>query len=263
VQEEYLKKRQEKKRHAFFYPDIPPKEAVVTAVLKSLGYDFHNDPEKEASISIAWENETYKKRIEKGKDILKNAWNSNCIDIGKTYTDEIFEKVFGYSTRLYPKTHRGKILEKNELNGHHEARILKGPIKNPKEGYIYQMVINNNVRRYYFEDIRIAYIKGNIPFCYLTYRLKGKRFSTKKFNATLAKPSDVLSQIEIKKVDQFCREMKVDFAEIDTLRDRDDNKLYLIDVNPTAYGPATGLNYENKIKALKMYQEEIIGILNQ
>jgi hypothetical protein len=193
---------------------------------------------------------------------MESAWNLHCLDIGKTRTDEIFEQVFGYSTRVDPLTHKGKMLEKSEINAMHEATVVNGPIKERKDGYIYQLVLNNRVKGYLYEDVRVAFINGEIPFCYLNYRLKGKRFSTKKFEAKLVETDTVISETEKSLIYQYCSEMGVDYAEIDCIRNRDDDKLYIIDVNTTAFGFTNGLYYPEKLRGLAYYQKALIKVLD-
>ncbi|MFT4738072.1 MAG: hypothetical protein ACJAZM_001952 [Cyclobacteriaceae bacterium] len=246
---------------ALFYPEFPKRKAALSLTLRSMGYDVHNDPDRASSFCIAWEDTTYRDEIEAPSEQMSTAWNKDCLDIGKTRTDQIFEQVFGYSTRVDPLAHRGKMLEKSEINGTHEATIVTGPIKEMKDGYIYQLVLNNKVKGYLYEDVRVTYIKGKIPFCYLNYRLKGKRFSTKKFGAELVDTSKVISETEIKLIDQYCEQMDVDYAEMDCIRNRDDGKLYIIDVNITAYGPANGLRYKEKMEGLRLYQQAMIKYL--
>jgi len=128
-------------KYAFFYPEIPRMECALSIALRSMGYRIHNDPKQKIDIKIAWEDETWKKGIEKNQELLKNAWNFKCIDISKSFTDEAFNKIFGYTTKVNPEEHKGLLLEKSELNGHHQAKIIQGPVV-PKNEFIYQKVIN-------------------------------------------------------------------------------------------------------------------------
>lgn len=242
---------------ALFYPELPKKKSALSATFQSLGYHIHKDPEQPADFMISWEDATFKEDVSKQFPAMKNSWNVGCTDIGKTVTDEVFQEVFSYSTRVDPTTHQGKMLEKSEINALHEARVIKGPISKPKEGYIYQLVLNNQVKGYLYEDVRVTYINGEIPFCYLNYRLKGKRFSNKKFSAKLVEKSTVITKDEELLIRSFCQQMKVDYAEMDCIRNRDDRKLYIIDVNTTAFGPANGLRYEDKMEGLRLYQEAL------
>ncbi len=248
-----LEKKNTSNKSILFFPELPNYNAALGIVFRSMVYKIHNNPKTHSNLAISWEDTTYKKVIDK---LPENTWNLKCTDISKTKVDEVFKSVFSYSTQLNPETHKGKILEKIELNGHHNAKIIEAPLK-PKKGYIYQKIINNQEGKYLFEDIRPVVIKDNIPFCYLNYRLKGKRFSNKKYKALLVKTLDVLSEDEIEKIILFCKKLGVDYCEMDALRDRDNGKLYIIDVNTTAFGPANGLWFEDKVKALKMYQETI------
>jgi hypothetical protein len=244
-------------RSVLFYPEMPNYKSGLFLTLKSLGFNIHNNPDEKYDLKIAWEDKTFREIVAANQDFFADAWNGKCLDISKSYVDEVHQKVFGYSTRLDPQTYVGEMLEKNELNGHHDANIVMGPIDSPKEGYIYQKLINNQVSKYLFEDIRPMYIRGEVPFCYLNYRLKGKRFSAKRYKAELAKPEDVLSKEEIDKIIEMCSLMHVDYAEIDTLRDRNSGKLYVIDINTTAFIYGSGQSLSDKYKVIDTYREMV------
>jgi hypothetical protein len=231
---------------AFFHPEQPNKRAALRNALIFMGYKI-GAGWKTNAINFAWHDETEKELS--GANI--KAFNLECTNISKSYLDKIHVEVFGYGLNLNPETFTGRILEKSELNGKHDAQIVKAPCK-AKDSYVYQKIIDTR-KGLFYEDIRPVVIGKQIPLVYLNYRLAGKRFSAKKIKAQLANTNDSLSKIEQDQILKLCQKMGVDIAELDVLRNKSDRKIYVVDVNPTAYGPAHGLSFKQKIKAAEIY----------
>ena len=55
--------------------------------------------------------------------------------------------------------------------------------------------------------------------------------------------------------------MKVDFCEFDVLRHKGNQKIYIIDVNKTPYGPPEPLNKRDQEKALKILSNAFIQLI--
>ena len=55
--------------------------------------------------------------------------------------------------------------------------------------------------------------------------------------------------------------MKVDFCEFDVLRHKGNQKIYIIDVNKTPYGPPDPLNQKDKVVALKLLSDAFIQMI--
>ena len=70
----------------------------------------------------------------------------------------------------------------------------------------------------------------------------------------------VLSLDEQEKITWFCKLLKVDYAELDVLRDNDSKLIYIVDVNPTPWGPPNHLE-KHKVKESK--QKLFDAFLNQ
>jgi hypothetical protein len=241
-----ISKKRSTGKTAFFHPEQPNKRAALRNALIFMGYKIGTGWKANA-VNFAWHDETEKEL--NGAPI--KAYNLKCTNISKSYLDKIHVEVFGYGLSLNPETLTGRILEKSELNGKHDAQIVKAPCK-AKDGYVYQKIIDTR-KGLFYEDIRPVVIGKQIPLVYLNYRLAGKRFSAKKIKAQLASTNDFLSKIEQDQILELCQKMGVDIAELDVLRHKSDGKIYVVDVNPTAYGPAHGLSFKQKIKAIEIY----------
>lgn len=57
---------------------------------------------------------------------------------------------------------------------------------------------------------------------------------------------------EITAILNFCKEIGLDYGELDILRDKDDKKIYIVDVNNTPWGPPNHLSRADNWKALSM-----------
>ena len=238
-----------------FYPELPAERAALALALKSMGANIHNYIQAESNLQIAWLDETVR-----SQELNPAFINGKANDIRKSTLDEIHQAVFGYSTRVDPLAYEGEVLRKAEQNAVHDATIVHAPL-NPEQGYIYQKIIDTEVQSYFYRDIRPVYLNGKLCFAYLNFRMKGKRFSAKKFAAKLVDIDAFITKDEQEKIVQVCANMGVDYAEIDCMRDNKDGRLYVIDVNTTAYGPAHGLSYRNQRRANALYVKELKEML--
>lgn len=63
--------------------------------------------------------------------------------------------------------------------------------------------------------------------------------------------TSVFSGIEKEKILAFTEKFGLDYGEVDVLRDNDDGRLYVIDVNNTPFGPPKHLPPEQSWQALE------------
>jgi len=77
------------------------------------------------------------------------------------------------------------------------------------------------------------------------------RYTNETAEVDLAEsPEIVLSGSEIDQIVSLSAKMCAEFAELDVLRDRQDGRIYCVDLNPTPYGPPSGLSAEDSEKAM-------------
>ena len=101
-----------------------------------------------------------------------------------------------------------------------------------------------------FEDLRVVIIRGEVPVVYRKRKTGAVRYTNETAEVDLAKsPKTVLSESEIDQIVSLSAKMCADFAELDVLRDRQDGRMYCVDLNPTPFGPPAGLSNEQKTKA--------------
>jgi hypothetical protein len=227
-----------------FYPQRPKTYHAVYKICHKLGYRIVNNPDVPADVVIRFEDTTFGKqypvlqKLEKEHRII----NGRCTNISKKYVDEVFTEVFGYSMTIDPTVYPGAYVQKSDINALHDGTVLSYPTE-PKDGYVYQLLINNSVDQETVEDLRLLIVDGTIPFVTRRFKSIDDRFDITT-GAKLAETNDVLSQEEIRKVIQFCTTIGLEYGEIDALRDRDTGLLYLIDVNNTPAGPIGPMYHE-------------------
>ncbi len=229
-----------------FYPDYPSKRSVLYKLLRILKYNRTNNPGKKFDLAIHWDIQTFRKdqpllnRIDGDRHVI----NIGCTDISKKHIDEIHQQVFHYGTLVDPTIYRGKCVMKSNLNALHDGRIIDCPVTAVDNSCIYQLVINNQVDADTVEDIRIPVIGEEMPLGYLNYKPVTARFgSYMRFNSKVRKkevvrPGDIFSPEEIAQIREFLKRLKMDYGELDILRNRDDGKIYIVDANNTPTGPS-------------------------
>ena len=98
----------------------------------------------------------------------------------------------------------------------------------------------------------------------MKYRPIQSRFGTLndtdslKNMTNIAKTGNVLSQKEYLGILSLCREMGVDYAELDVIRDRNTKKLYVVDVNNTPACTMFGLSRKEYKNALETMTESFL-----
>lgn len=236
------------------HPHYPSRKSTIYQICRELGLQVTNQVEAKALLGFFYEYTTFKKefgalqaRAEDGLRVL----NIESRNIGKNYVDSIHQEVFGYSTRIDPTNFQGKCVRKSDTNALHDGVILDCPIDIIEEGFIYQILIDNKNNKGLYEDMRIAIVGQELPIAYLKYRNDEEQFGHKS-TAKLTTVEKVLNTEEIKKVKEFAEKSKIDFAEIDILRDTKDGKIYVIDVNDTPQSARDNVTKKELVENIKI-----------
>lgn len=188
--------------------------------------------------------------------------NGNCLDISKTKVGEVFGTVFGRALAVDPTTYGGLLVEKSETNGVHDGRIVKGPLTEAKEGCSYQRFVDNTTGEGYVEDLRVLIVGNTLPLVYRKRRLATRRFESSSITAHVELPDQVFSTTEQEQILSFSRVLGLDFGELDVLRDKESQEIYIVDANKTSISPPISMSYENRLKALHLtadaFQKELL-----
>jgi hypothetical protein len=198
-----------------------------------LGGSITDLADQSADVRVAWADETWVSPIH-------NALNGQCTDISKRRVSEAQLRAFGYDVIVDPETHVGPVVRKSEINSAHDGTIVTCPTPAIKE-VIFQRVIRNELGDGRVEDLRVVIAGDRIPLVYRKRRPVGVRF-TNATTETLVATSDVLSTAERRGILELARDVGLDFGELDVLRDAEDGRIYVIDINKTPFGPPGGMD---------------------
>ena len=243
------------------YPDWPSKRASIMAYATALGYAVTNREDTadryrgQVRIQLAFDDRTEKRQAQPG------FWNGHCLDISKSTLDRHHHDVFGYGVNVHPRTHSGPMLEKSEGNAVHDGREIEGPLAaaEVQPGKVYQRIIDNRTESGLFEDLRVVVINGQVPVVYRKRKSGEVRYTNETVEVDLAaSPKTVLSEEEMVQIASSSTKIRADFADLDILRDRQDGRIYCVDLNPTPYGPPAGLSKGQKAQATMLIQHALI-----
>ena len=176
------------------------------------------------------------------------AINERCNDISKRRATDAFEKVFGYALDRDPRTVRGRIVAKSDENGLHDGRIVEGPVE-PEPGVVYQKLIDSEANGF-ITEFRVPIVGAAVPFVYEKRRPVHARFANFNTSVAVRETEDVFSASEVQRLVAMAAQMGLDFGEIDVIRDKDDGRIYAIDVANTPWGPPGGIASEEGRRAM-------------
>jgi hypothetical protein len=231
-----------KRYRVWFTPDRPRPWYVVWSAATLAGVRFERGPEQ-ADAVFYFEDVTVgaPPRIA-GHRVL----NAGVTDISKSRVAEAFGRIAGYDLKLDPTTHQGKAVEKSELNGKHDGRLVDCPTV-PMPGKSYQRFIDSSDGVTAF-DYRTTIINRKPRFVLVKTKPAGDRFSIHNATVTFHELDKVLSAGEIELIRRFAEEMQLDWGAFDVLRDRLSGRIYVVDVNKTDTGPAVDLSLKDRGK---------------
>ena len=237
-----------------FYPEAPKTYHTLYKVCNYLGWDITTNPHKHADVRIFFEDTTVRNTYTI-LETLKTQYpivNINSTDISKEHVEKIFSEAFGYSMDIDPETHEGVCVRKSNINAVHDGKIVTCPTQR-EEGYVYQKLIDTKQDDGRVMDLRLHMFNGISKVTLKRYKNADDMFDI-TVDAEFVNYDEVLSKEEQEKVSEFCKKMGLDYGELDVMRDNNDSKLYIVDVNNTPAGPAGPL-YENLENYDKWFEE--------
>jgi hypothetical protein len=257
-------RRSDRHRHVefVFYPRTPHHRYMIWKVLRYMGARISLYQERmwrsSNPINVVWADDTFVHSSI--VNILRaggpgTALNSRILDVSKRHVEAVSLEVFGYGLAVDPTQYDGLCVEKSNLNGRHDGRIIRCPVGRAEPGMVYQLLIDNTVGGQLVQDIRLPIILGEIPFAYLKQREIQTRFSNINKSVSIEATGNILSGGEMAKVQQFCQRIGLDFGELDLLRDNVSGRVYIIDVNKTPYGPPNHLGVRECLWAVRRYSD--------
>jgi len=250
----------------YFYPEKPHPYTVCFRTLHRLGVSPKQGwPTPQApGLVFMWKDDTFvppptaeAMARARGSVLI----NNKCLVISKARVDAVHQQVLGYSLAVDPSSYTGRMVVKSNLNGEHDGQEVTGPVAAPLSSAVYQRVVDNRPAKVPTElsgrqvvcDIRVAIFGERAGFAYLKYRPVDSRFSNTNSLVELVQLPDVLNQQEIDQIERYCQTFELDYGEIDVVRDAQDGRIYILDINKTPLGPPNGLPEAERQEALQMY----------
>lgn len=233
-----------------FYPARPKPWYKIWNIAKFMGMTFSEDYAA-CDVLYNFEDKTVTPlNVDLVERSNKKVINGYCTDISKTKVQAVFKDVFGYDLGVDPTTYQGKVVVKSNENARHDGQIIECPIAEATPGLSYQRFIENCYDGETVEDIRVPVIGEQIPFVYLKRRPKAIRFANENTECVMVETVEALSEIEVKRLLTFCKEMGLDCGGLDVLRDLNSGQIFVVDVNKTDMGPPVPLKTMKKMEAL-------------
>ena len=235
-----------------FTPERARPWYLIWPVVRACGGRMVKNP-ADADIVMHFEDATYSPnpppaRVRDGARLM----NFNCRDVSKSHVSEAFERAFGYPIGVDPTTYTGAAVEKSEINGAHDGRIVTCPVT-PAAKHTYQRLIDNRARNpELVEDFRTPTVGGKPACVFIKRRPTQRRFANANSEVELTQPENVFSAAELAQIAAFTRELGLDWGGLDVLRDRSEGRLYIVDANKTDMGPPTALPLAEKMRATRM-----------
>jgi hypothetical protein len=254
-------KGREPRARISFFPKKPRSYYAIWPVCQLADVKIVDDPD-EADLHFYFEDREFRTApLLAPTD--RPAFNAGCHDIRKSVVSRVFGEIFGYSLTIDPATHRGLAVEKSELNGKHDGRIVSCPVTAPRSDRVYQRLVDNTFDGREFIDIRTPVVGGKAPFVYLKRRTRDLRFSNDNHRVDLVSVDAMLSKDELAKIAAFTEAMSLDFGGLDVLRDREDGRIYIVDANKTDMGPPSALSAQDKLKAMRGLADAFADVVDE
>lgn len=244
-------------RRILFYPHAPSPRAILYKVCHRAGYIICTDPCDAWDLAIHWDTATVRLPLDlpEGSRLILNR---RCLDVSKLHLSRLFAQVFGYEIFVDPLHYAGDVVRKSDENGAHDGIILRCPLAAVEPGFVYQRLVANHVSADLVEDLRTPVFRNRIPFVYRKLRPRLDRFSNWNVDVQCCAADEVFSQSEQERILALARELGMDYGEMDILRDRTDDRLYVVDANPTPWGPPNHIRDGDRRFALDRMTQELL-----
>lgn len=240
-----------------FFPQQPAPWYSIWSVTQFCDLEFTHHAE-EADFVFIFDDKTHTNAVSKlPEKLTAKIINEKCTNISKQAVADTFEQVFGYPLEVDPTLYTGQAVCKSNNNATHDGQIIQCPVSKDQmqSGNVYQKLINNSPDGKLVRDLRVVYAYGQIPVAYIKCRKISRRFANENTHVELKQASDLFSSTEIEKICQMAQAMGLEFGGLDVLRDEDDGRIYIVDVNKTCMGPPIALPHKLKIEAVEKIAE--------
>ncbi|QFU10371.1 hypothetical protein PARPLA_03288 [Rhodobacteraceae bacterium THAF1] len=247
------------RRRILTYPDVPSRYQALYKLCAVNGYRIVKDPEKPHDLAFHFQYQLQPCELPLSKPTV----NRGCGDVSKRRVAEVFEEIFGYKLAISPTLFEGLMVEKPNGNHTFDGRVLQGPIKPddimPDRVYERHIDTADNEEAV---DLRTVIYGQEIPIVYEKRRPKSGGLKDNTF-AKIRDPEEVFSSTERSALLAFSEKLQLDYGELDVLRDVNDNRIYVVDVNNTPAGPPKQMSDADIAEALKILSPSFERLLER
>jgi len=221
----------------FVYPEDPRANGyqyTINEISHFLGYRISSALSGGKRLILRWEDQTHGRLDARLAELGRTGEviNLRCTDISKKRVDAVHKEVFGYSASVDPLVYEGECVEKSNENGKADGVLVQCPLEEARKGCVYQIRVNCQVDDEFVDEMRTPVFGRTIPFILVKYKRLSAPFSY-SVKGSIAEVDACMSPEEVEKVLRFCELIGLDFGELDILRDRTDNRIYIVDANNT------------------------------
>ena len=211
-----------------FYPNKVISYARIRKIFKLIKWEIIEDINTDFDLAFYWNTKTINKPDE---TILKLSEsfpviNLNCNDVSKSNVARVYKNVFGNTLEIDPEKYTGRaVVKRNIGQGDKSGKIVNCPCKK-MEGWHYQKLIQD-ISSGLIQEFRV-FIVGEIIAVNEKQKKIKNRFATIVEKNEDKLINEVFNDEEVKKINQFCKQIGAEYCELDIIRDKE---LYIIDVN--------------------------------
>ena len=218
-----------------FYPMRLEPTAALAHVLPRLGVRVVPFPGR-ADLTVAWHTGTWIDPRDVRR-LPEDALNRRCLDISKGTVDELWSQAAGYSITVDPRTWRGRMVVKPQVNAVRGGRLVKGPIaaSRTRPDVVYERLIDSRDGAR-IHSTRAMVAGGEIILAYDRWRPFPHWFVGPE-ETRPAPAGEVYSAGEIVTLLRFAELIGLEFGEIDVIRDNESGLIYGVDANRTPVRP--------------------------
>lgn len=236
----------------------PDPKSRISLIVARLGLRIGTGTPRDEP-AIAWDTGTWFDTAAHDR-LGPGAINRECVDISKSAVDRAWASVSGYSVEVDPLTFDGLMVIKSELNGRHDGRMVEGPTRATRPGFVYQRFVDA-VEDGQLIDWRTIVVGSEIVVL-MRRAHSARRWFTPATSSPFADAAVEFSAEERAQILGFSALLGLEYGELDVLRDRESGRIYVLDANRTPQGPADSETAEATERATHALADAFSRLIN-
>lgn len=231
----------------WFSPESPRPWYMIRSAARWAGMRVVSDPGR-ADVAFHFDDSTWSPP---GGAFAGLTVNYGCRDISKPYVNQVFRDVFGYRLGIEPMSWSGEAVEKSEVNGLHDGRLVTCPTRARADRCYQRLVRTSDGDQVH--DLRTVCVGGQPVAVWVKTRDVRDRFASgANLRVESRAPDAVFSAEERGRIAAFNAAIGLEWGTLDILRDVEDGRIYIVDVNKTDVGPVLQLSMRDKIASTRV-----------